>query len=91
MDYVHKHVADRKCHGKLFLALTNERPFFCFAWLNLAANKLPKETSRLVRRALADEQAALIVPDEGGYYLDGRLGWLQAGSFRFLANCLISA
>ena len=53
---IHEYITNIKSYSKLFPALTNQGLLFCFTRLDLAANKLSKETSRLMRRALADHK-----------------------------------
>ena len=67
MDDIHKYITYRQRDGKLFSALAYQCLFFCFSWLDLAANKLPEEPSRLMCRALADHEF-FALPDKGGYY-----------------------
>ena len=67
MNNIHKCITDRKYYGKLLLTLSDERLFFGFSRLYLPTNKFPKESARLVRRALADHEF-FALPNEGGYY-----------------------
>ncbi len=82
-------------YGKFFLALADERLFFGFSRLNFATNELPKETSHLVRRALAYHEF-IALPDEGGYYF-GHFSFphytvslmkFSTITFIFIARCL---
>ena len=66
MDDVHKHITNGECYGKLLLTFTNERLFLRLALFNLAANKLPKESSCFVCRSLTDHKLVL-VPYQGRY------------------------
>ena len=67
VDNIHKHIADRESDGKLLPAFPDERLLFRFAGFHLTADKLPKESSCLVRRALADHKL-FALPDESRYY-----------------------
>lgn len=62
MGYIHKHLADIQCDSQLLLALADQRLLLGFAWLHLAAYKLPQQPSGLMGRALTDHKLALI-PD----------------------------
>jgi hypothetical protein len=57
---IHKHVTDRQRYGKFLSALSDECLLFCFSGFNFATNELPKESSRLVRWALADQKLIII-------------------------------
>ena len=67
MDHIHKDITNSQRHRKLFSTLADKGLLFGFPWLNLTANKLPEEATRLVRRALADHEF-IALPNEGGYY-----------------------
>jgi hypothetical protein len=68
MDNIHKYVTDGQKNIQFFSALSYECLLFCFARLDLATDKLPKETSRFVRRALAYHEL-IALPNKGCYYL----------------------
>ena len=59
-----EHAADGDGYGQLLAALADERLFRCLARLDLAADELPQQPPRLVRRPLADHELPAL-PDEG--------------------------
>ena len=64
---IHKHVTNSQRHSKFFSTLADKRLFFRFSRLDLATNELPKKTSCLVCRALADHEF-IAIPYKGCYY-----------------------
>ena len=67
VDNIHKHITNREENIQFFLSLSYERLFFCFAWFYLATDKLPKESSCFVCRALANHEL-VATPNECCHY-----------------------
>lgn len=60
MRQLHIDITDRDCDAKLLPAFAREGFPLRFPGLDLAADKFPEQSSRLVRRALTDEKAPRI-------------------------------
>ena len=60
MRQLHIDITDRDCDAKLLPAFAREGFPLRFPGLDLASDKFPEQTSRLIRRALTDEKMARI-------------------------------
>ena len=67
MRYIHEYLAHIQRDRQFLLSFSNERLFLGFAWLYLAAHKLPQQPSGLAGRALANHKFVLI-PNQGCDY-----------------------
>ena len=66
--------------AQLLPAFPDEGLGLGFARLHLAAGEFPQQAAGLLTRPLADEDAPILPPDEGGHHLDG-LGFGHGNPF----------